>query len=143
MNARQPAADHEPVQPARNLHVDRLEWLLARGVIHPAQHLAGRKLQRDQELASIGGFALPAFGLRAPREGGPRTAPSDVQCDAIRRMNAARVHVGPLGFRILELIVLDGVSLKQAARRLREPVAKMPLALRVALDSLASFYHLA
>jgi len=127
----------------QNIHVDRLEWLLAHGMIHPAQHGAGRKLQRDCELAAIGGYASPAWALGVPGGGGRGRLPSDVQCDAIRRMNAARVHVGPLGFRIIELIVLDGVSLAEASRRLGEPVAKMPLALRVALDSLASFYRLA
>src|SRR5438445_482819 len=63
MNARQPVGDRDDaVQPVRNMRVDRLEWLLGHGVIHPAQHSAGRKLQRDRELASIGGYALPAFG---------------------------------------------------------------------------------
>jgi hypothetical protein len=126
----------------RNIHVDRLEWLLERGMIHPAHHGAGRKLQRDRELACIGGYALPQMAEGA-RGSSRRMLPNDVQCDAMRRMNAARAHVGPLGFRIVELVVLDGISLREAARRLGEPVPKMPLALRVALDSLASFYRLA
>jgi hypothetical protein len=58
-------------------------------------------------------------------------------------MNQARAHVGATGFRILELVVLENVAIADAARRLGEPVAKLPLALRVALDCLASFYRLA
>jgi hypothetical protein len=137
------AHDADETRRVRNIHVDRLEWLFERGMIHRAHHGAGRKLQRDRELASLGGYCSrdPALGVRTL--GGRRALPSDVQCDAIRRINAARVHVGPLGFRIIEFIVLDGITLKEAARRLQEPVMKMPLALRVALDSLASFYGLA
>jgi hypothetical protein len=54
-----------------------------------------------------------------------------------------RAHIGKTGFRIVELIVLENMAVAEAARRLGEPVAKLPLALRVALDSLASFYRLA
>lgn len=129
----------------QNIVVDRLEWLLARGIIDAAQHGAGRRLQRDRELAAIGGFAMPRV-FAGPERGegfGARSFPSDIKCDAIRRMNAARAHVGGLGFRILELVVLENVAVHEAARRLGEPVAKLPLALKVALDSLAGFYHLA
>ena len=129
----------------QNIRVDRLEWLLGHGHIDVAQHGAGRRLQRDRELAAIGGYALPpAYATPATRGGfGARSFPTDTKCDAIRRMNAARAHVGGLGFRILELIVLENVAVHEAARRLGEPVAKLPLALKVALDSLAGFYRLA
>ena len=129
----------------QNIHVDRLEWLLAHGHIDVAQHGAGRRLQRDRELAAIGGHALPpAFAARTRGGGfGARSFPTDVKCDAIRRMNAARAHVGGLGFRILELVVLGPAAVHEAARRLGEPVAKLPLALKVALDSLAGFHRLA
>jgi len=129
----------------QNVHVDRLEWLLAHGHIDVAQHGAGRRLQRDRELAAIGGYALPPAFVAPARSGGfgARSFPTDVKCDAIRRMNAARAHVGGLGFRILELVVLENTAVHEAARRLGEPVAKLPLALKVALDSLAGFYNLA
>ena len=129
----------------QNIRVDRLEYLLARGLIDVAQHGAGRRLQRDRELAAIGGFALPLTFKAPAADGGfnARSFPADVKCDAIRRMNAARAHVGGLGFRILELVVLENVAIREAAHRLGEPVGKLPLALKVALDSLAGFYRLA
>lgn len=129
----------------QNIRVDRLEWLLAHGHIDVAQHGAGRRLQHDRELAAIGGYALPLV-FAGPDRGaafGARAFPSDIKCDAIRRINAARAHVGGLGFRILELVVLENVAIHEAARRLGEPVGKLPLALKVALDSLAGFYRLA
>ena len=53
----------------QNIHVDRLEWLLAHGMIHPAQHGAGRKLQRDCELAaaSIGDPSIVGLTDAVPR----------------------------------------------------------------------------
>lgn len=130
---------------AQNIHVDRLEWLLTHRHIDLAQHGAGRRLQRDRELAAIGGYAMaPVLAAPPGRAGfGAHSFPTDIKCDAIRRMNAARAHVGGTGFRILELVVLENVAIREAARRLGEPVAKLPLALRVALDSLAGFYRLA
>ena len=128
----------------QNINTDRLEWLLAHRLIDVAQHGAGRQLQRDRELSVIGGYAAsPVFGTKLPGAGVRGSNPPDVRCDAIRRVNAARAHVGGLGFRILELVVLENAAMNEAARRLGEPGAKLPLALRVALDSLASFYRLA
>lgn len=134
-----------PQNGLQNINVDRLEWLLAHRLIDVAQHGAGRRLQRDREMAEITGYAMsPAFSA-GPGGGGfnPGMLPGDRKCDAIRRMNAARAHVGATGFRIVELVVLENAAIAEAARRLGEPVAKLPLALRVALDSLASFYRLA
>ncbi len=132
-------------QSLQNINSDRLEWLLAHRHIDLAQHGAGRKLQRDRELALIGGYAMsPALsGSAAGGAGLRQLAPADIKCDAIRRMNAARAHVGRTGFRILELIVLENEAVGEAARRLGEPAAKLPLALCVALDLLAGFYRLA
>jgi hypothetical protein len=129
------------LQATQNVNTDRLEWLLAHRHIDVAQHGAGRRLQRDWEMSLIGGYAM------SPVRSGPRSVvaefPADVKCDAIRRMNRARAHVGGTGYRILELVVLENGAIADAARRMGEPVAKLPLALRVALDSLASFYGLA
>jgi hypothetical protein len=132
------------VQGLQNINTDRLEWLLAHRHIDVSQHGAGRRLQRDREMSVIGGYAMsPAFSASAGGPAGRHSAPADIKCDAIRRMNAARAHIGKTGFRIVELIVLENVAVAEAARRLGEPAAKLPLALRVALDSLASFYRLA
>jgi hypothetical protein len=126
---------------APNIHADRLEWLLAHRHIDVAQHGAGRRLQRDWEMSLIGSYAMSP--VRSGTASARADLPADVKCDAIRRMNRARAHVGGTGFRILELVVLENTALAEAGRRMAEPVAKLPLALRVALDALASFYHLA
>jgi hypothetical protein len=133
------------VRGLQNINTDRLEWLLAHHQIDSVQHGAGRKLQRDREMSAIGGYAMsPGFGAGfAPGGSGRPSGPEDIRCDAIRRMNAARAHLGATGFRIVELVVLENAAVAEAARRLGEPAAKLPLALRVALDSLASFYRLA
>jgi hypothetical protein len=54
----------------------------------------------------------------------------------------ARVHGGK-GLAHLELVVLENVSLGEAARRMRESADRMQLGLSVALDALASHYGLA
>jgi hypothetical protein len=134
----------EPARGGQNINVDRLEWLLAHRRIDVAQHAAGRRLQRDCELAAIGLYAVPPDLLKM---GGKRPSRgyliSDAKCDAIARVNAARARVGAPGFRILELVAIENLTLLDAARRMGELPDRLPLALCVALDALASFYRLA
>lgn len=125
----------------QNIRVDRLEWLLAHRRIDVAQHAAGRRLQHDSEIAEIRGYAVMEIGRGGGASGVNRLA--DVKCDAIARFNAARMHVGAKGWRILELVVLENVSLGETARRMRESADRMQLGLSVALDTLAGHYRLA
>ena len=125
----------------QNIRVDRLEWLLAHRRIDVAQHAAGRRLQHDSEIAEIRGYAAVEIGRGGGASGVNRLA--DVKCDAIVRINAARMHVGGKGWRILELVVLENASLGEAARRMRESADRMQLGLSVSLDALASHYGLA
>ena len=130
----------------QNIRIDRLEWLLAHRRIDAAQHAAGRRLQRDCELAAIGSFAAGSDLLQGFRGG--KSAPrspvlADAKCDAMARVNGARAHVGRSGFRILEFVAVENAALFEAARRMGESPDKLPLALCVALDALASFYRLA
>jgi len=133
----------ESVLGPQNIRVDHLEWLLAHKRIDLAQHAAGRRLQHDCELATIGGYASLDGGSGGPASGSGVNRLPDVKCDAITRVNAARGHVGGKGWRILELIVVQNVSLTDAAARMRESRHRMRLALSVALDALASHYRLA
>lgn len=129
----------------QNICVDRLEWLLAHKRIDLAQHAAGRRLQRDCELAAIGGYAAidgGGFG-RSPGSGSGVNRLADVKCDAIARVNAARAHVGAKGWRILELVAVENVSMGEAAKRMDQSPDRIQLALAVALDALASHYRLA
>jgi hypothetical protein len=127
----------------QNIRVDRLEWLLAHRRIDLAQHAAGRRLQHDWELALIGGYASPDASSGGPGSASGVNRLADVKCDAIARVNAARGHVGGKGWRILELVAVQNVSLGEAALRMRESPDRMQLGLSVALDALASHYRLA
>jgi hypothetical protein len=69
----------------------------------------------------------------------------DVKCCAIARMNAARAHVGAkgVGWRILELVVIENLSLEKAAAMMRIHCRGALPALQGALDVLAAHYRLA
>jgi hypothetical protein len=124
----------------QNIRVDRIEWLLAHKRIDVAQHSAGRKLQYDSELAQIGGYAI-----LTDVKGGPGTNRlPDLKCDAIARVNAARAHVGSkgVGWRILELVVIENTSLEKAAAMMRIHSRGALPALQGALDALAAHYRL-
>lgn len=120
----------------QNINVDRLEWLLAHKRIDAAQHAAGRRLQADSEQAQIGGFQT----LQGPGGGSGTTRLSDAKCDAIGRVNAARVHVGGSGWRMIEMVALENISLEKAAGRLRINTRGALPVLQAALDTLVSHY---
>lgn len=122
-----------------NVSTDRLEWLLAHKRISRPQYDAGQRLQKDSEQAQIGGFA----SLGALPGGSGTTRLSDAKCDAIKAVNDVRTLIRGMGWRILELVVLENVSLAKAESRLRLPVGGGHGALIVALDLLASHYGLA
>jgi hypothetical protein len=125
----------------QNIRVDRLEWLLAHKRIDVAQHSAGRKLQHDTELAQIGSYAT-LENVKCGSGSGTNRLP-DVKCDAIARVNAAHRHMGHKGWRILELVVIENVSLEKGAAMMRiHPRGALP-ALQGALDALAAHYKLA
>lgn len=125
----------------QNIRVDRIEWLLSHKRIDVAQHSAGRKLQHDSELAQIGSYAM----LTDVKGGSGTNRLPDLKCDAIARVNAARAHVGGkgVGWRILELVVIENVSLERAAERMRIHSRGALPALQGALDALAAHYRLA
>jgi hypothetical protein len=121
-----------------NVGSDRLNWYLAHEYILPHQHDAGIKLQRDNELAQIGGYQTCS-------ENGGGTSGTirlpDAKCDAIDRVNAAKQYVGPAAWRIIELVVFENISVGKAESRLR--MATGNGALIVALDTLARHYGFA
>jgi len=125
----------------QNIRVDRIEWLLAHKRIDLAQHSAGRKLQHDSELAQIGSYAI----LTDVKGGSGTNRLPDLKCDAIARVNAARAHVGSkgVGWRILELVVIENLSLEKSAAMMRIHSRGALPALQGALDALAAHYKLA
>lgn len=126
----------EAVDGPTNVRVDKLEWLLAHKSIDLIQHTAGRRLQRDYELAQIMTFST--FEGGAGR--GPGTNLSDVKLDAMTRHGAAHAFVGNLGSLILRLVVEENKSLEKAASLMRQNPRGMLLPLRMALDALGRFY---
>jgi len=124
---------------AQNIAVDRLEWLLAHQRIQTHQHAAGRRLQRDAEQA-----AQVAYASLSDTLGGSGTnRVSDVRCDAIDRVNDARTHIGSKGWRIIELVALENISLGRAESMMRMGPGGGIGALTTALDTLARHYGLA
>lgn len=129
----------ETVLGPQNIAVDRLEWMLAHKRIEQYQHQAGRQLQADVQLAEIATYATS--GARTGGSGSSTL--SDAKCDAISRVNGVRVSLRGLAWRILELVVIDGLSVEKAETRLRLRYRAGHGALLVALDSLAAHYNLA
>ena len=127
---------------AVNVCVDRLEWLLAHKRIEPHQHTAGEYLQADWQLAEQLTFATAG----AARSGGGTNRLADAKCDAHDRMNDAVERLGgnrSIGWKIVDLVILQNVSLEKAERSLALPLRSGLGALRGALDSLARLYGLA
>src|SRR5262245_30406419 len=91
----------------QNIRVDRLEWLLAHKRILPHQHEAGRQLQQDWELAELRAYSTLEGGKTS---GGTGNLLADVKCDAIKRRELARKAVGYTGWRLIELIAIEGLS---------------------------------
>lgn len=129
----------DAVDSVQNINVDRLEWLLAHRRIHAHHHQAGRLLQRDWELAEIATYST----IDGVGGGGGLNRLPDAKLDAMTRMGRAREYVGPMAWSIIDLVVLQGVSLNKAEAHLRMSQKSGIGALTVALDALARFYNLA
>jgi hypothetical protein len=138
-----PGAGHRRLQATQNIAVDRLEWLLAHDKIEQYQLDAGRRLQRDCELAQIGGYSSAGSGARSTAVG-PSDLP-DARLDAMTRVSRARAAMVPTAWRLVELVVVENIALHVAGVRLWRHCGRgEPLgALRFALDALAAAYGLA
>lgn len=121
-----------------NINVDRIAWLLAHKRIERHQFDAGRQLQGDWELSKLENYA----SLRGGVSGSGTNLLPDVKCDAIQRVGDARIRVGHMGWRILDMVVIRNISLEKCAAILRVKPASMSTGLQVALDALASHYGL-
>jgi hypothetical protein len=129
----------ERVKGPQNINVDRLEWLLAHKLIEPHHHQAGRKLQDCCQIAELSvGVALAGGG----GGGSPSTALSDAKCDAMTAINKARAALSPMAWRMIELVVIDGVTVGKAAARMRIAERAGLPALLFSLDALGRHYSL-
>jgi len=126
------------VDGVQNINTDRLEWLLAHKLIEPHHHAAGRKLQGFAEKAVIS----PKVSLVGGGGHGGSSSISDAQCDGVHEINRARAAISPINWRVIELVVIDGVSAEKAAARMRiNARAAIPM-LCAALDQLGRHYRL-
>lgn len=123
----------------QNINIDRLEWLLAHKRIEMHHHAAGRRLQREWETSQLMGYV----SLEGGGGGSGTNRLSDVKCDAMAKVNAAKLHVGDKAWRILELVVLENMSPEKAGAKMRMMYRHSMGALTVALDTLARHYGLA
>jgi len=119
--------------------IDRLEWLHSHKRIENHQFDAGRKLQSDIEQAQIVSYAT----LGAVPGGVGTDRLSDAKCDAIARVNHVRIALRGIPWRILELVVIDGLTVEKAETRMRMRYRAGHGALLAALDTLAALYGLA
>lgn len=103
------------------------------------RHAAGEKLQDDHSLAGLS--SIPGTLSGTPRGGsyGPVDI-SQVKIDAANRKRAALRAVGTAARFLLENIVIDDLTLAQAAQIMNVKDNAVLPALRVALDALAAHY---
>ncbi len=121
-----------------NINVDRIKWLLSHKRIEQHQFDAGRRLQGDWEISKLENYA----SLQGGRSGSGTNLLPDVKCDAIQRCGDARKAVGHTGWRILDMVVIQNISLEKCGVILRVRPSSMSTGLQVALDALASHYGL-
>jgi len=123
-----------------NINVDRIEWLFTHGVIEQRHHQAARRLQRDWEIGLIMPYAQ--MGVVAGNSGKPDFTPAHAKMDAMERFGDAKRAVGPKGFRIIDLVALQAMSVQKAAAAMRVHQQRAQGMLLVALDVLAAHYRI-
>lgn len=129
-----------------NLAESPLSWLHARGHLTDRQFLAGEKLRRDYEVASL----EPSVTMRwnnAPVARNRRGAPDGL--NQTERMISAKARfdgaLAAIGLDLSDIawrVVCAGESIAVAERGMAWPVRSGKLVLRIALDRLAGFYRL-
>lgn len=119
-----------------NVNCDRLEWLFQHGKITKCQHEAGQRLQGDWEQSKIIAYSSAERGFGCT--GGNRLP--DVKLDAMTRFGNARRHVGQSSWRVIELVLLNNVSLGKVEGLLHLPRQSAMGYLAGGLDALASHY---
>lgn len=107
-----------------SLRNDVLGQMLARGQITPVRYQAGRTWQRYAEeagtpLRSPGDIQEPVDGSR-----GYRVGVTDKQMVAAKKRTAWRKDLGVKGFMLLDVVLIDKRSLREAANQLYGGVSR-------------------
>jgi hypothetical protein len=130
-----------------NRNTNRISLLHHQGAISDVQAEAARRFQKDWELSLI----QPAASSVLVGAGGGSQLPNDAKVDAMKRRGAALVALGcdlkrgvfTAGARVLELIVIREMTVKQAAAQFGNKHPQFIIGgLGMALDVLAGHYGL-
>lgn len=122
----------------QNVNCDRARFLFHREEIDARQYEAARRLQKDWETALI----MPvASNVMVGAGGSGDVHPNDAKIAAMQRHGAAKAALG-WGWNVVELVVLEHLSLNKAGARMRCHEKRAMGMLWLALHMLADFYRL-
>lgn len=129
----------EPVKGPMNVNIDRIEYLYAHGLIEDYHKEAARRFQEDWEIAQI----MPVASLVLCGAGGKIDhQPADRKIDAMLRFSRAVKALGPKAARLIDLVVLQRMSVEKAGGMMGFHPKKAPGAFAIAIDVLAAHYGL-
>ena len=126
-----------------NVAESPVAWLAARGMLTPAQLMAGERLRADYERAGLSARVTMRWDAAPPSKsrGGTRASDASLaRIDAHRRFHAAVDHVGPGLADICWRVICAGEGIGGAEKALGWPARSGKLVLGLALDRLARFY---
>ena len=127
-----------------NLSESPLTWLHARGHLCDRQFDAGERLRADWERAQLAPSVTMRWdAVRIKGSGDGGLTPGERQIAAKARFDAAVAMAGPGLADILWRVACAGESLPFAEKALAWPVRSGKLVLKLALDRIAEFYHIA
>jgi hypothetical protein len=132
--------------PLQNRNTNRITYLHHQGSISDVQAEAARRFQKDWELSLI----QPTASSVMVGAGGGSQLPNDAKVDAMHRRGRALEALGcdlkrgimTAGARVLELVVIRELTVKQSADRLVKHPQYVIGILGGALDVLAGHYGL-
>lgn len=126
-----------------NVAESPIAWLASRGLLTPAQLLAGERLRADYERAGLAARVTMRWDAAPPgkRRGGARAADASLaRIDAHRRFHGALDAAGPGLADICWRVICAGEGIGGAEKALGWPARSGKLVLGLALDRLARFY---
>lgn len=130
----------ESVKGPKNVNCDRITWLHNQDEISDRQFEAGQRLERDYEQSQLVPVAASTV-LVAAGSNDLQGSPNDAQIDASRRYAKAKAAIGS-NWAILELVVIDHLSVGKAGVKLRVHRKVAHGFLNAALNQLADHYRI-
>ncbi len=109
------SGETEKIIAIRSIRTDPLAWLHAHRHIDDAQFYAGRYWQELHQRAGLGNIQSVDTTKEPVDGGGVRDLVSDGQMDAIKKLRVASVHLGVIGERLVQDVLVHGMSIGQVA----------------------------